>query len=298
MQPKKYLVVLNEKANSGNSRQDWINIKNELEKLHLSYMLLNSKYHGHIKIVLSQNLIDLFEQHNLPKHIIVVGGDGTINETINGIKIAQKKYPAIPDIPVGIIPTGYKNEFITSAQMEINKDNAIKKIVNCKENHFVKIGYIRDTKKDYNNFFINKAQIGLQDYTYKINRSRFINNLIKIISLVPTMYNLTSFPLVLISNNRTHNFLKIFSIKITNNLNLVNNLKVEIFERKSFIRNIFLILLWLFNLKIRGKNYHSYKVFSAKIQIPSLEYGYVDNEKIGTKFYDINIGNVKYPFIY
>lgn len=127
--------------------------KNELEKLHLSYTLLNSKYHGHIKIVLSQNLIDLFEQHNLPKHIIVVGGDGTINETINGIKIAQKKYPAIPDIPVGIIPTGYKNEFITSAQMEINKDNAIKKIVNCKDNHFVKIGYIRDTKKITTTFF-------------------------------------------------------------------------------------------------------------------------------------------------
>ncbi|MCK8624730.1 acylglycerol kinase family protein [Apilactobacillus xinyiensis] len=298
MQPKKYLVVLNEKANRGQSSKDWEEIKLELEKLHLKYTLLSSKYHGHIKTVLSQNLLDMFEQNQIPNCIIVIGGDGTINETINGIKIAQRKNSKIIDIPIGIIPTGCRNEFIKSAKMEINKKNALKKITNCQEKHLKKIGYLHEQKNNENNFFINKAQIGMQDYKNDEKKSKLKNSLKKVFSLVPIMYNLTNFPLILNSNNRIHKFPKVFSIKIINNSNLIKDLEVEIFERKYFIQNILLIILWLFNYKIIGKNYHKYKIVFAHIQIPSLEYGYVDNEKIGTKFYDVSIGSIQYPFIY
>ncbi len=89
--------------------------------------------------------------------LIVAGGDGTINEVVNGIANLENR----PKI--AIIPTGTTNDYARA--LAIPRDNPIEAAKLIFNNHSVKV----DVGKANNLFFINIAAGGsLSELTYKV----------------------------------------------------------------------------------------------------------------------------------
>lgn len=98
------------------------------------------------------------------KKILIAGGDGTINQVVNGLL----KYDI--NLPIGIFPVGTANDY---AQY-FNLPKSIKEIteINLGDNYtYCDVGLVNDK------YFINVASLGfLIDVSQKIN-TRFKNNL-------------------------------------------------------------------------------------------------------------------------
>lgn len=84
--------------------------------------------------------------------IIAVGGDGTINEIINGIMLYEGTKPAL-----GIIPAGSGNDYIKSAKLSCNTNSFIQSILSSKTKT-IDIGKI--TTEEQTMYFANIADIG------------------------------------------------------------------------------------------------------------------------------------------
>lgn len=92
-------------------------------------------------------------------HLLLAGGDGTINSIVNIIKKLDI------DIPIGILPTGTANDFAFCLGMPRDIEKACKQILNS-ETREIDLGKINDK------YFINVASMGLfTDVSQKTNTS-------------------------------------------------------------------------------------------------------------------------------
>ncbi len=76
-----HYFVINPKAQSGKAVDHWKKIQNICEERDIEYRYVYSKYPGQIT--------DIIKRHTTgttPKHIYVLGGDGSFNEAINGLQ--------------------------------------------------------------------------------------------------------------------------------------------------------------------------------------------------------------------
>ena len=94
-----YHFIVNLTGGSGKAKKTWDRVSAILEKNNVEYTLHQSEYEGH-SAVIAKELTSGSEEVN----IVIVGGDGTINEVLNGIVDFSK-------VKFGVIPTGSGNDF-------------------------------------------------------------------------------------------------------------------------------------------------------------------------------------------
>lgn len=125
----------------------------------------------------SSESITLAEQSlsNGADYIIAIGGDGTINEVINGVMKAPKEKRN--DLIVGLLPTGSGNDFAKTMKLSSNVSD-LKKMIQKNHYRVIDLGEIKC--KDFNNkditrYFNNIADVGLGGEVVAIlNRSKKI----------------------------------------------------------------------------------------------------------------------------
>ncbi len=101
---KTYYIIINPASHSGKTRRIWATLKAALMERGLSYRAYMSKGPGDVTS-LTQNIISHFgKSPDEPAHIILLGGNGTLNELINGI-------PDFSRVILSYIPTGSGNDF-------------------------------------------------------------------------------------------------------------------------------------------------------------------------------------------
>lgn len=115
---KKWFVILNPHAGSGKGKNDKPEILKRLDKSDFKYKLAVSEYHKHT----IQLAVHAIEQGF--RNLIVAGGDGTLNEAVNGI-FSQTICPP-EDISIGIIPVGTGNDWIKTFGIPNNYKAAVK----------------------------------------------------------------------------------------------------------------------------------------------------------------------------
>lgn len=101
---KKWFVILNPHAGSGRGKKDQAEILKRLTKADFYFELAISEFPKHI----IQLTIDAIE--NGFRKLIIAGGDGSLNEVVNGIFLQTVCPPE--DITVGMIPVGTGNDWI------------------------------------------------------------------------------------------------------------------------------------------------------------------------------------------
>lgn len=154
--PKSWFVIINPTSGQGSSKKSWPKIKKLLEAYNFTFNFTFTSYPKHsIRLVqeaISQNT----------KHIICVGGDGTIHNIVNGI-MSQTKVPSYK-VHVGVIPIGTGNDWVKTHNISYDFETAIKQI---KKNIIVTqdIGkLVVGNNKKTPVFFNNLAGIGFDGY--------------------------------------------------------------------------------------------------------------------------------------
>jgi len=98
-----YHFIINPKSSSGKGIRYWWIVKSELDKKQVSYTASFTRYPGHAIEIASQ----ICSREDGIKNIVILGGDGTVNEVINGI-------PNYKDVLLGYIPSGSSNDLARS----------------------------------------------------------------------------------------------------------------------------------------------------------------------------------------
>lgn len=150
----------------------WKDVKKRLEESHIKYDSVIT-WQGHTARVAKKAQEEGF------KKIFIVGGDGTINEAINGLDLE--------DIILGIIPAGCGNDFAKMLGIKSIEDG-ISSILS---------GYIKlvDVGFVNNRYFINNLGVGLDArIVYIADRLKNIKNRVKyLVSALTTLLNFPAF---------------------------------------------------------------------------------------------------------
>jgi len=156
----KWFVIVNPNAGNGKGRKDWVQISSNLKK----HELIWSEYFTDRKgdaINVSQEAIA-----SGYRKILCVGGDGTLNEIVNGAFI-QTICPT-KDIILGLIPVGTGNDWGRMFGIPLNYQKAIDIIQEEKTmlHDIGRINYFNGTEK-CQRFFINIAGLGFESVVVK-----------------------------------------------------------------------------------------------------------------------------------
>ena len=155
-----WFVIINPNAGNGKGRKDWKLISSGMQEHELIWSEYFTDRKGHA-ISLSQEAIAAGY-----RKILCVGGDGTLNEIVNGT-FNQQICPT-KNITLGLIPVGTGNDWGRMFGIPLNYDGAIQ-IIKAEKTmlHDIgKINYYNGSEKKERHF-INIAGLGFESVVVK-----------------------------------------------------------------------------------------------------------------------------------
>jgi len=145
-----YHFIVNLNSRTGKARKIWEELRQELDRREVMYALHETKYAGHA-IEISRKLVRSAED---TVKIIVLGGDGTFNEVINGARDYQK-------IEIGYIPTGSGNDLARGLGLSINPMENLNRILESKEFTCMDLGCLSWDEGESKKYFAVSAGVGV-----------------------------------------------------------------------------------------------------------------------------------------
>ncbi len=109
-----YHIVVNPVSCSGRGKLYWAAAEPLLKEKNISYKVYISKHHGHISQIIKEITSSTAEDIQ----IIVFGGDGTINEAIQGIT-------SFEHVSLSYVPTGSSNDLARDLGISLNPKEAL-----------------------------------------------------------------------------------------------------------------------------------------------------------------------------
>lgn len=126
-----YHFIVNPAARSGLGQQIWEDTEKILLQNHLPYQVHFTRYQAHASRIAREITKD-----EKPHTLIVLGGDGTVNEVINGIHCLSLT-------TLGYIPIGSSNDFARGLKLSKDPHQALERILNPSSARPIRIGCIR-----------------------------------------------------------------------------------------------------------------------------------------------------------
>lgn len=167
MNVAQWYFIINPIAGNGRGNQSWQKIQILLEQANISFDFGISSYPQHSIHLASYAVL---KGH---RYIAAVGGDGTINEVINGL-FAQQKVPT-DSITFAVIPIGTGNDWIKTHKIPTNLKKAVQLLVQSKviKHDIGKVTYHNvDTLKKEQRFFVNIAGLAYDAFVTKATQTR------------------------------------------------------------------------------------------------------------------------------
>ena len=149
-----WFVIVNPNAGKRKGEKDWLEIAAQLTVAGIEFVSVFTEHRGHA-VVLTRKYVE-----NGYRNIIVVGGDGTLNEVVNGI-FTQAHVPT-EKITLAMIPVGTGNDWCRMFHIPGDYSQAVKLIT--KRKIFVQdtgtIKYVSSEGEEKTRYFINMAGMG------------------------------------------------------------------------------------------------------------------------------------------
>lgn len=173
--------IVNETSRSGKTRQIWKDIQQSLIKADVSYEYMITQGRDHATKLASE--ISQRPEDNIC--IVVIGGDGTMNEVINGIADFDK-------VRFGIIPTGSGNDFGGGLDLPKSPEENLQRIISSYKSgedsyRAVDIGLVRWGQNQKKLFGISSG-IGLDAIVCKKALSSKLKNVLNKLGLGSLTY--------------------------------------------------------------------------------------------------------------
>ncbi|MBY0098951.1 diacylglycerol/lipid kinase family protein [Mesobacillus maritimus] len=145
---KQMYFIINLQAKNGRCRKVWEQIEQQLTQYGTPYKACYTEYSGHA-VELTKAIAQ--EEYEEEKTIVVVGGDGTLHEVVNGA-IGHSK------LTIGFIPGGSGNDFSRGFGIPQDPLAALKLILDESPKNVVDIGRISAGTTSH--YFINNMGVG------------------------------------------------------------------------------------------------------------------------------------------
>lgn len=126
-----YYFIVNKQGGTGNAAKTWNIIHSELVSRGIVFKAYRTKFKGHASKIAAH--ISGLKEDDI--RLIVVGGDGTINEVINGIE-------DFGNIKFGIIPTGSGNDFARGLKLPKDTEKVLDMILNSTGERKIDLGRV------------------------------------------------------------------------------------------------------------------------------------------------------------
>lgn len=147
------MVLVNPNAGRQKGEKDWKKIHELLGEFKIDFEHIFTTHKEHAIAITTRYIKKGFRK------FIIVGGDGTLNEVLNGIFI-QKEIPSA-DFLVAVIPIGTGNDWCRMFNVPFNYNEAIK-IIKEEKTFLQDVGRVHyfNSNKSSKRYFINVAGMG------------------------------------------------------------------------------------------------------------------------------------------
>lgn len=148
-----YYFIVNPTSKTGLGEKYWQRVKAVLEEKRISYKVIFSKKTGHVEEIV-RKLTKETKQNKV--HIVILGGDGTVNEAVQGIEDFHK-------VAVSYIPTGSSNDLARDMGISRNPEEALNAILRAEKEVYMDMGLLH-----YDEAYLNGRKAEIPDRRFMV----------------------------------------------------------------------------------------------------------------------------------
>lgn len=157
-----YYFIVNPYASGGRSNKIWKRVKRQLERLEISYEAFVTEK----PLDAAAFAARLTEGCRESRVIVILGGDGTVNEVLDGLAFSGP-------VTLGHIPAGAGNDLAKSLKLPTRPSKCLRKILNPKYYKLLDYGVLSYGEKMEHRRFAVSAGIGMDGaVSHNLVRSR------------------------------------------------------------------------------------------------------------------------------
>ena len=295
---KKVHLLVNLKSGSDKGAKALKEIEAALKKEKLAYNIQISTYPGQLVPIATKTANEI---NNNYECIVVVGGDGSLNQALNGVKNSLH-----PDTPLAYFPAGTGNDFARAAKLQNNPLKFIKKIKNHPTVTNVDCGRYQDLLTGEEKYFVNNLGIGFDAFVVnKTNHSKLktkfnkinIGNLTYGINIAQALKGQDNFKVKILTNEHTYSYDHAYLVTTTNHpyfdggvpilpiANIYNHkLDIAIVEKPNLAKFLYLFSKLLLNgSHMQSKQFHYFEANKIEVETYQAEYGQLDGEELNRR---------------
>jgi diacylglycerol kinase (ATP) len=173
-------IILNPQSGKGATRRRIPEIKHALDELGLVYNLSLTERPWHAAELAREAIVEGYDV------VVAVGGDGTVNEVLNGILQCQEE--KVGDAVLGVLPVGRGNDFCLASGIPMDFKEACHTLAKARV-RTLDAGRISDEQNAHIRYFGNGVGIGFDAVVSRVaNQARLTGFLGYFIAALQTMY--------------------------------------------------------------------------------------------------------------
>lgn len=148
-----YYFIVNPSSKTGLGEQYWKRVKKVLGERKIEYKVVFSKKVGNVEEIVKK----LTTENKKDKiHIVILGGDGTVNEAIQGIEDFEK-------VVFSYIPTGSSNDLARDMGISRNPEEALEAIIKAEKEAYMDMGLVH-----YDKAYLNGKERKVPDRRFMV----------------------------------------------------------------------------------------------------------------------------------
>lgn len=126
----RYYFIVNQKSKTGKTAEMWGKLNQILKERKVDYEVFFTQHSGH-----AAQLADEICSRPEEKHLVVVGGDGTVNEALNGMHDFER-------VVFGCIPSGSGNDFARGFGLKGTPEEILEKMLGSQKETRLDLGQV------------------------------------------------------------------------------------------------------------------------------------------------------------
>ncbi len=148
-----YYFIVNPTSKTGLGEKYWKRVQKILDEKKVEYKVVFSKRVGHVEEIVKK----LTTESKKDKiHIVILGGDGTVNEAIQGIEDFKK-------VVISYIPTGSSNDLARDMGISRNPEEALEAILKAEKEAYMDMGLVH-----YEKAFLDGKEVAIPDRRFMV----------------------------------------------------------------------------------------------------------------------------------